>query len=104
MKTVFTTVACFAAAASIASGAAHIEIDDQSSIDIGFRLQPLLIVTESDLDGDGVFDTDTDFKVRRGRLRLKGIWACGIENQMLRRNRHAIEDIYVFRFPQRSFP
>ena len=72
MKTVATMVACLAGVAGAAFAGAVIEIDDQSKIDVGFRVQPLLIVTQSDLDGDGTLDTETDFKVRRGRLRLKG--------------------------------
>lgn len=59
-------------AAGIAIGGASVQIDEASSIDVGFRVQPLVILTEKDMDGDGRFESDSDFKVRRGRLRLKG--------------------------------
>jgi hypothetical protein len=72
VKTVSTMVACLVGVAGIALAGATIEIDEESSIDVGFRVQPLLIVTDSDLDGDGTFETEADFKIRRGRLRLKG--------------------------------
>jgi hypothetical protein len=72
VKKVAIVAVCFAAATSIACAGAKVKIDDEASIDVGFRVQPLLIVTEKDTDGDGSFETDSDFKVRRGRLRLKG--------------------------------
>jgi hypothetical protein len=51
---------------------AKLKIDDESSIDLGFRVQALTIFTDKDLDGDGSFDDETDFRVRRARFRLKG--------------------------------
>ncbi len=72
MKKMQTVVACLAGVAGVALAGAKVEIDDTSSIDVGFRVQPLLIVTEKDVDGDGSFESDSDFKIRRGRLRLKG--------------------------------
>jgi hypothetical protein len=50
---------------------AKLKIDDESSLDLGFRVQSLMIQREVDLDGDGSWDDDTDFRVRRARLRLK---------------------------------
>jgi len=74
MRTVWWSTAVLTmCVASAAFGGAKVEIDEEASIDIGFRVQALAIATEKDLDGDGAFDSDTDFKVRRGRLRLKGI-------------------------------
>lgn len=52
---------------------AKLKIDDEASIDLGFRVQALSIQREVDLDGDGSFDDDTDFRVRRARFRLKGV-------------------------------
>jgi len=55
------------------SRAAMIRIDEDAHIDVGFLIQPMAVVTESDLDGDGTLDSETEFKVRRGRLRLRGV-------------------------------
>lgn len=49
---------------------AKITIDEDSSIDLGFRLQTLYINSEEDLDDDGKFENTDDFRVRRARLRL----------------------------------
>ncbi|MBZ0269576.1 OprO/OprP family phosphate-selective porin, partial [bacterium] len=51
---------------------AKVAIDDESKLDIGFRVQTLGIVTD-ELDKDGEPGKTVDFKVRRGRLRVKGI-------------------------------
>ncbi|MBT3191708.1 MAG: porin, partial [Verrucomicrobia bacterium] len=72
MNRVSIVAASLVCVAGIATAGAKIEIDEQSGIDLGFRVQPLLVVTESDIDGDGELDTESDFKVRRARLRLKG--------------------------------
>lgn len=50
---------------------AKLKIDDDSSIDLGFRVQAYSMMTDTDLDGDGSFDDETDFRVRRARLRAK---------------------------------
>jgi len=69
-KTSAITVIAIVIAGKAMAGAL-VKIDDDASLDIGFRIQTLGIVTEKDIDGDGNFESDTDFKVRRGRLRLK---------------------------------
>ncbi|MDH3452526.1 MAG: OprO/OprP family phosphate-selective porin, partial [Gammaproteobacteria bacterium] len=51
---------------------AVLKIDDDSSIDLGFRAQSYVKFIQSDLDGDGSFDDYTDFQVRRARIRLLG--------------------------------
>lgn len=51
---------------------AELKIDDESSINLGFRAQALAKFIESDLDGDGSFEDYTDFQVRRARIRLLG--------------------------------
>ncbi|HMB68279.1 MAG TPA: porin, partial [bacterium] len=51
---------------------AKVQIDDESMIDIGFRVQALSITTD-ELDRDGEAGKTADYKVRRGRLRLKGV-------------------------------
>jgi len=59
---------------------AKIKINDESSIDLGFRIQFLAISTQRDLDGDGEWDNFQDLKDRRARFRLKGVinkWAEG---------------------------
>lgn len=57
---------------SAAWGGAELKIDDESSINLGYRVQAFTIFTDRDLDGDGSFDDDTDFRVRRARFRLAG--------------------------------
>ena len=59
------------AAGSVWAGA-ELKIDDESSINLGFRAQAFAKFIESDLDGDGSFDNFTDFQVRRARIRLLG--------------------------------
>ena len=71
MRQIITAAAITAMVGTMAFGGAKIDIDDTSKIDIGFRVQPLVVITEMDRDGDGSFETDTDSIVRRGRLRLK---------------------------------
>ncbi|NIA26988.1 MAG: porin [Desulfobulbaceae bacterium] len=51
---------------------AELKIDDESSINLGFRAQVLAKFIESDLNGNGNFDSYNDFQVRRGRIRLFG--------------------------------
>lgn len=59
------------AAGSVWAGA-ELKIDDESSINLGFRVQAYTVFTEQDLDGDGDFEDVTDFRVRRARFRLLG--------------------------------
>lgn len=58
-------------AGSVWAGA-ELKIDDESSINLGFRVQAYTVFTESDLDDDDSFESLTDFRVRRARLRLLG--------------------------------
>ena len=51
---------------------AELKINDESSINLGFRAQAFAKFIESDLDGDGNFEDYTDFQVRRARIRLLG--------------------------------
>ena len=51
---------------------AELKIDDESSINLGFRAQVFAKFIESDLDGDDSFESLTDFQVRRARIRLLG--------------------------------
>ncbi len=55
-----------------ARAGAKLQISEDSSIDLGFRLQGLYLRTEKDLDrpADGDFETVDDFKIRRARLRV----------------------------------
>lgn len=53
-----------------AMAGAKIKINDDASINLGFRLQTLYLNTDSDLNGDGSFETLDDFKIRRARIRL----------------------------------
>ncbi len=77
MKRVFT-VALMAIVLSMplvadkAEAGAKIKINDNASIDLGFRLQSLYLSTDSDLDDDGDFEKLDDFLVRRARFRLGG--------------------------------
>lgn len=63
-------VAVGLAAGGPAWAGAKLKIDDDSYIDLGARVQSQIIQQEVDLDGDGSWDDDTDFKVRRARFRL----------------------------------
>ncbi len=59
-------------AASTVWAGAELKIDDESSINLGFRAQVLAKFTESDLDASPGLDDRTDFQVRRARIRLLG--------------------------------
>ncbi|MHC4256710.1 MAG: porin [Planctomycetota bacterium] len=53
-----------------AMAGAKITINDNAEINLGFRLQSLYLNTDSDIDGDGSFESLDDFKIRRARIRL----------------------------------
>lgn len=57
-----------------ANAGALIEIDDDSSIDLGFRLQTQFLNFDdpTNVGADGKFKSVSDFRVRRARIRLKG--------------------------------
>ena len=59
------------AAGSVWAGA-ELKIDDESSINLGFRAQVLAKFYERDLDSDDSFEDVTEFQVRRARIRLLG--------------------------------
>jgi len=69
MFTMLVSLAIVAFATSAMAGA-NIPINDNASLNLGYRVQALLINTDMDLDGEGGLDTYRQFKVRRGRLRL----------------------------------
>jgi len=75
MKTPKIAIVAGVALGLFASGpswaGAILKIDDDSSIDLGFRVQAYTMQTDTDLDGDGSYDDETDFRVRRARLRAK---------------------------------
>lgn len=54
-----------------AHAGAKLVINDKSTLDLGIRIQPLVIYGDQDVDDDGSWDSDYDMKVRRARLRLK---------------------------------
>ncbi len=56
--------------AGTALAGANIPINDNASLNLGYRVQALLINTDANLDNEGGLDTYRYFKVRRGRLRL----------------------------------
>jgi hypothetical protein len=65
---------------SAAFAGAKLQINDDSSLDLGFRAQFLALGTQTDLDGDGKWDNTQDLKIRRARFRLKLVvneWAEG---------------------------
>jgi hypothetical protein len=64
-------MACVGMAASLAHAGAKLEINENTTLDLGMRIQTLFISSEKDLNGDGDYQTDNDFRVRRARLRLK---------------------------------
>jgi hypothetical protein len=49
-----------------------ITISEDSNVDVGFRVQTLYYNSKADIDGDDSFETVNRFRVRRGRLRVKG--------------------------------
>ncbi len=67
----FAVAAGFFVATSAWAGA-ELKIDDESSINLGFRLQAYTVFTETDVDDNGDYENITDFRVRRARLRLLG--------------------------------
>lgn len=52
-------------------GAATIPIGEDASATVGAILQPMFLVSEKDLDGDGTWESYEDFVLRRARLRLR---------------------------------
>lgn len=70
--TVLTGIVASLVIAAPAWAGAELKIDDESSINLGFRAQVLAKFIESDLDGNDSFDNFTDFQVRRARIRLLG--------------------------------
>ncbi|NND48482.1 MAG: porin [Woeseiaceae bacterium] len=70
--TVITGMVASLVIAAPAWAGAELKIDDESSINLGFRAQVLAKFIESDLNGDDSFDNYTDFQVRRARIRLLG--------------------------------
>lgn len=74
MKTPKLALMAGVAVGLLASGptwaGAKLKIDDESYIDLGARVQSIILQQEVDGDGDGSWDDDTDFKVRRARFRL----------------------------------
>lgn len=56
---------------SAAQAGGKIQINDESYLDLGFRMQFLVVSTQSDLNGDEEFESTQDMKVRRARFRLK---------------------------------
>ncbi|MBM4149821.1 MAG: porin [Lentisphaerae bacterium] len=69
MKRWLSALAAIGFAVTGARGGAVIKIDEQASIDVGFTVQAIGLASESDRDGDGKFEPDTDFKIRRARFR-----------------------------------
>ncbi len=77
MKSSLPTAAIGALLLLLSGATAHAGVtlqdaDGNERIDLRFRLQILGKFTESDLDGDGDFESADDFQVRRARLWLKG--------------------------------
>ena len=62
--TLAITTAALLSAAGTANAGAKIKINDDATIDLGFRLQTLLITRSGDVN------TEDEFKVRRARFRL----------------------------------
>jgi hypothetical protein len=54
-----------------AKAGATVKIGDESQIDIGLRLQTQLVGTEKDRRGDGQYEREVDFNIRRARLRVR---------------------------------
>lgn len=60
-------------AAGTAEAGAKVTIKDDAYLDLGFRLNYVTMLTQSDIDGDGTWDTSLQHRVRRGRLRVKAV-------------------------------
>ncbi|EKD27815.1 MAG: phosphate-selective porin O and P superfamily protein [uncultured bacterium] len=50
----------------------QLELDENTYVDLGVRLQALYLSTENDLNADNRFEADEDFILRRGRIILDG--------------------------------
>jgi hypothetical protein len=59
------------AAPLAAQAGAVVKIGDDSKLELGMRLQTQYIATEKDRNGDGVYEKQTDFSIRRARLRFR---------------------------------
>lgn len=55
-----------------AHAGAKVKIDDQTSFELGLRLQSQFISTETDRGADGTFESQNDFSVRRARVKFRG--------------------------------
>jgi len=71
---IFTlTISCLiAGSAAPALAGAKLTINDNATIDFGFRLQALGLSSDRDLNGDGDWNTVERMGIRRARFRLKG--------------------------------
>ncbi len=70
-KKLFTLVLVMAAfMASSAFAGAKLKINDTDTIDLGFRVQTIGVMTQDDLNNDGSWDSVHYWKTRRARIRL----------------------------------
>ena len=60
-------------AVSSSQAGAKLTVNDDAYIDLGFRLQHLTMLTQTDSDGDGSWDSTIHHRLRRGRLRVKAV-------------------------------
>ena len=73
ISSVFLGLAMVSLVASSSLAGAKLEIKDGAYIDLGFRVQHWSLFTQADTDGDGEWDNTINHRVRRGRLRVKGV-------------------------------
>lgn len=108
---------CLALALTVALAAptaAHagfkVKLDDQTSLELGLRLQSQFISTEVDRDGDGQYESQNDFAVRRARVKFRasyGSWATAyvqtdLEEQSGTSSDSRIIDAYVLLKPHKA--
>ena len=60
------------AAPTVAHAGFKLTLDDQASLELGLRLQSQFVSTEVDRDGDGEYESQNDFNVRRARVKVRG--------------------------------
>ncbi len=79
MKGWKTGVAMAALAGGIGQAAVVMQIDESTRIELGIQANLMAIVTESDVTGDGRLNTDSELRVRRARVRLRGAYEDWLE-------------------------
>lgn len=98
------------AAPTIAHAGFKVKLDDETTLELGLRLQSQFVSTEVDRDGDGEYESQNDFSVRRARVKFRasyGTWATAyvqtdLEEQSGTSADSRIIDAYVLLKPHKA--